>query len=146
MRTDPFFIRPLASPTQETVLFRGAIAYGTPSWSRDGRFIALRAFAQPDAPTRKSSLMVIQVAGKPFPFKTKTFRANPAAPAIGKDPDPAAPATKAATKKTQAQLEYVAAYNKFTGLMHQGKGNTPEGQAVYKAYLAAKARYEAMLP
>ena len=88
-------------------------------------------------------------------METETFRANPAAPAIGKDPDPvavgkdpdpAAPATKAATKKTQAQLEYVAAYNKFTGLMHQGKGNTPEGQAAYKAYLAAKARYEALLP
>ena len=38
--------------------------------------------------------------------------------------------------------QYIAAYNKLTSLMAQGKGNTPEAQTAYAEYAKAKACYE----
>ncbi|MBN1689805.1 MAG: hypothetical protein JW901_02150, partial [Dehalococcoidia bacterium] len=38
--------------------------------------------------------------------------------------------------------EYIAAYNKLTYLMSQGKGDTPEAQAAYEEYAKVKACYE----
>ncbi|MFA5079174.1 MAG: cohesin domain-containing protein, partial [Dehalococcoidia bacterium] len=48
--------------------------------------------------------------------------------------------TAAATGCTYA--EYIAAYNKLTSLMSQGKGDTPEAQAAYAEYAKVKACYE----
>jgi len=42
----------------------------------------------------------------------------------------------------QAYQQYIAAYNKLTNLMSQGKGDTPEAQLAYREYKAAKERYE----
>ena len=48
--------------------------------------------------------------------------------------------TGAATGCTYEQ--YIAAYNKLTSLMSQGKGDTPEAQAAYAEYAKVKACYE----
>ena len=45
----------------------------------------------------------------------------------------------------EAEQQYTSAYNKLTKLMADGKGDTPEGQAAYKAYKKAKDKYEAIL-
>jgi len=50
------------------------------------------------------------------------------------------PGTGAATGCTYEQ--YMAAYNKLTSLMAQGKGDTPEAQAAYAEYAKVKACYE----
>jgi len=44
-----------------------------------------------------------------------------------------------------AYEKYISAYNKLTSLMAEGKGNTPEAQAAYKAYKEAKDKYELFL-
>ncbi len=45
----------------------------------------------------------------------------------------------------EAYQQYISAYNRLTELMSQGKGNTPEAQQAYQAYLETKKRYEAAL-
>jgi hypothetical protein len=123
-------IKETAALTKEQTITSGAITYGTPGWSPDGRFLAMRMFREGGEP---SSLMVLQVAGKPVTFKIGTTK------------------TKTNTKTTdttdakKAYADYIAAYNRLTKLMSQGKGKTPEAQAAYKAYKAAKDRYEAIL-
>ena len=41
--------------------------------------------------------------------------------------------------------QYVAAYNKLTSLMAEGKGDTPQAQQAYEEYVVAKACYESTL-
>ncbi len=43
---------------------------------------------------------------------------------------------------TEAYQDYIAAYNKLTDLMSQGKGDTPEADQAYADYLEAKENYE----
>ncbi|MFH1588570.1 MAG: hypothetical protein ABIA76_04505 [Candidatus Diapherotrites archaeon] len=43
---------------------------------------------------------------------------------------------------TEAYQKYIAAYNKLTELMAQGKGDTPEAQQAYQEYKEAKENYE----
>ena len=45
----------------------------------------------------------------------------------------------------KAYQRYVEAYNKLTGLMAKGKGDTPEAQKAYEEYLEAKRAYEEAL-
>lgn len=42
----------------------------------------------------------------------------------------------------QAYQRYIAAYNRLTFLMSQGKGNTPDAKNAYQAYQQAKRQYE----
>ncbi|MFA5399846.1 MAG: PA14 domain-containing protein [Dehalococcoidia bacterium] len=50
--------------------------------------------------------------------------------------------TGAATDTGCTYEQYIAAYNKLTYLMSQGKGDTPEAQAAYAEYAKVKACYE----
>ena len=43
----------------------------------------------------------------------------------------------------EAHQRYIAAYNKMTSLMAEGKGDTPAGQAAYQDYVKQKKIYEA---
>ena len=45
----------------------------------------------------------------------------------------------------EAERQYTSAYNKLTGLMAAGKGDTPEAQAAYKLYREEKEKYDAIL-
>lgn len=44
-----------------------------------------------------------------------------------------------------AEQKYTAAYNKYTSLIHAGKGDTVEGQQARTAYLKARQEYNAVL-
>ena len=47
--------------------------------------------------------------------------------------------------KNDAYQQYIAAYNKLTQLMSQGKGDTPQAQRAFKNYTYEKQRYENIL-
>lgn len=146
-------IRPVNAIATQTVVARGATTYGRPGWSRDGRFVALRAFGQPGRGA--SQLMVLQIAGNPYAFGTGTF--NPLATSGGSgsggagggrarrdtdDHDASPP--KQSDELKQAEAEVKAAYNRLTSLMAAGKGDTPEAQKAYKEYKQARDRYNAI--
>ena len=57
--------------------------------------------------------------------------------AIDKEKPSASETTK------EAYQRYIAAYNKMTSLMAEGKGDTPAGQAAYQDYVKQKKIYEA---
>jgi len=44
-----------------------------------------------------------------------------------------------------AYQTYIAAYNRYTSLLSQGQGNTPQGQAAHAEYERTKAAYEAVI-
>jgi hypothetical protein len=56
------------------------------------------------------------------------------APVTGVTPDP-----------RTAYQQYIAAYNRLTHLMSEGKGDTPEAQEAYQAYKRAKELYEKLI-
>lgn len=136
-------IKETAALTKEQTIASGAITYGTPGWSPDGRFLAMRMFRQGD---ESSYLMVLQVAGKPVTFKTGTIKASTGSRTSGNGKKQTPPSANTnTTDAKKAYADYIAAYNRLTKLMSQGKGDTPEGRAAYKAYKAEKDRYEATL-
>jgi len=49
-----------------------------------------------------------------------------------------------AREATKAYQDYIDAYNKYTDLVSEGKGDSPEAQIAYKGYKETKERYEAI--
>ncbi|KKL71541.1 hypothetical protein LCGC14_2093880, partial [marine sediment metagenome] len=125
--------------TKERTIASGAMTYGTPGWSPDGRFLAMRMARQSD---ESSYLMVLQVGGKSVTFATGTIKTNAGSRTSGDSKKQATPSTDTTDAK-KAYADYMAAYNRMTKLMARGKGNTPQGRAAYKAFRAEKDRYEA---
>jgi len=72
---------------------------------------------------------------RPTPTPTPTPSPTPATPGEYECPQDAG----------EAYQQYIAAYNKLTSLMAEGKGDTPEAQEAYEEYKAAKACYESRI-
>jgi len=53
--------------------------------------------------------------------------------------------TEETTPVAKAHRQYIAAYNRLTQLMSQGKGDSPEAQKAYEEYKRAKANYEKLI-
>ncbi len=134
-------IKETGALTKEQTIASGAITYGTPGWSPDGRFLAMRMYRSGE---EASHLMVLQVAGRTVTLATGTTKANAGSHTSGDGKKQATPSANTTDTK-KAYADYIAAYNRLTKLMSKGKGDTPEAQAAYKAYKAAKDHYEASL-
>ena len=131
-------VMPVTDLKKQTVLTSGAIAYGSPGWSPDGRFIAMRVFREEDeAAEAGSRLLIVQVAGK----LVQGGASSGGGKSGGGKSGGGKPTKKDLTKK-QAYQTYIKAYNRLTKLMAAGKGDTPEAQKAYAEYKKAKDAYE----
>jgi hypothetical protein len=147
-------VRPVKDLSKEQVLTSGAITYGTPGWSPDGRFIAMRTYGdRRQGSDGKSRMMIVQVAGSPVKIAGSALgdsntgggtydHSEDADTDDVTDTDDADTGQNVQADSRRLYQEYIAAYNRLTSLMSQGKGDTPEAQDAYKAYKAAKDRYE----
>ena len=147
-------VRPVDSPGTQTIVARGATTYGRPGWSRDGRFVALRAFGQPSSGA--SQLMILQIAGQDYSFSTGKLdvlactgqggsgqnAGDHGSDHRGDTDDHEPPPPKTSDELKQAEADVKDAYNRLTSLMAAGKGDTPEAQQAYKEYKKARDRYE----
>jgi len=134
-------VMPVTNLKKQTVLASGAIAYGTPGWSPDGRFIAMRVFREEDEEASKGSrLLIVQVAGKTVKGSGKTGGNTGGGKTGGGKTGTGTGTTKDTTR--EAYQTYIKAYNRLTKLMAAGKGDTPEARKAYAEYKKAKDVYE----